>query len=146
MICGILKTRTAPFYPQSDGLIERLFLTVKDMIYASTTASSKDWKECLPMLTMGLRSTIQKTTKVSPFEALFGCKMRTPLCWQYPEHISKGPNIKTQRIANERVILSEYIIDLNNQLERIHSQIRANYIQKDQKSSVWLNHIQWEQL
>jgi hypothetical protein len=134
MICGILKTRTAPFYPQSDGLIERLFLTVKDMIYASTTASSKDWKECLPMLTMGLRSTIQKTTKVSPFEALFGCKMRTPLCWQYPEHFSKGPNIKTQRIANERVIMSEYIIDLNNQLERIHSQIRANYSQKRPKT------------
>jgi hypothetical protein len=70
---------------------------------------------------MELRSTIQKTTKVSPFEALFSYKMRTPLCWQYPEHFFKGPNIKTQRIANERVIMSEYIIDLNNQLERIQS-------------------------
>ena len=31
-LCGINKTRTAPYYPQSDGLIERLFRTVKDML------------------------------------------------------------------------------------------------------------------
>jgi hypothetical protein len=123
-INGISKTKTAPFYPKSDGLIERLFSTVKDMIFATTQDTSMDWKESLPIICMGLRSSIQRTTKVAPYEVLFGQRMRTPLCWQYPipdEHIQKSS--RSSKIA-ERQMVSEYILDLQYRLKQLHMSIR----------------------
>ena len=122
-ITGITKTKTAPFYPKSDGLIERLFSTVKDMIFATTRSSSMDWKDALPIISMGLRSTIQRATRVSPFEALFGHKMRTPMCWEYPTYIENSADHHKNAKSHERLLTSEYIIDLNYNLKQIHKKI-----------------------
>ena len=78
-IMGIQKTFTSPYYPQSDGLVERLFRTAKSMIGAvMEERQTKDWSSVLPVVELGLRATVQKTTGYSPFELIFGRKPRLP--------------------------------------------------------------------
>jgi hypothetical protein len=123
-LCGIKKTKTAPYYPKSDGLIERLFGTVKDMIYASISGSSNDWKDVLPIISMGLRCTIQRSTGVSPYEALFGSTMRTPLSWNYPD----GELTSTDQIQlskSGKIVVNEHIIELQHKLADIHERMKA---------------------
>ena len=76
---NIIKVNCSPYYPQGNGIIERLFRTVKDMIYATTKQRRTDWVKSIPYVEMGLRSTICKTTGFSPHEVIFG--LRTPLPW-----------------------------------------------------------------
>ena len=75
-ILGIKKTTTSPYYPQSDGLAERLFRTSKCMISAVMDDKQiRDWSEVIPTVEMGLRATKQKTTGFTPHELVFGRKM-----------------------------------------------------------------------
>jgi transposase InsO family protein len=116
---NIRKTKSAPFYPQSDGLIERLFRTVKDMIFATSDELSRDWKDTLPIISMGLRSSIQSSTGVSPYEAVFGTTMRIPLSWEYPVYVENSTKLR-----NTQMYISEYIIELKNKLSSIHDQMK----------------------
>jgi hypothetical protein len=120
-LSGIRKTKTAPYYPQSDGLVERLFRTVKDMLFATTKTYGKDWKEVLPIVAMGLRSSVQRTTGISPHEALFGRTMKTPIEWVNPSTSSNPPHEQN---------ISEFVVDLKEKLQKIHQLLRENFHKK----------------
>jgi hypothetical protein len=125
-LTGVRKTKTAPYYPQSDGLIERLFRTVKDMIYATTQTYNRDWRDILPIVAMGLRSSVQRSIGVSPFEVIFGHTMRTPLQWRYPIPAT----LKSS--ANN---ISEYVLDLKERLKRVHQLLRQHNSANKEKRS-----------
>jgi len=74
----IMKTRTCPYYPQSDGLIERIFRTIKPLLCLVAYERHSSWTESIPYVELGLRCSEQATTKHSPFEILFGRKMLSP--------------------------------------------------------------------
>jgi transposase InsO family protein len=131
-IFRIKKTRTSPYYPQSDGMIERLFRTAKDMLYATVKTFKREWKDVLPIVEMGLRSTIHCSTKVSPFEIVFGGKMRIPNSWLY---FSCG-SMKDETANDNRPAISQYIIDLQNKLHWLHSRLAKSYQRKKVKPQV----------
>ena len=69
---GILKVCTSPYHPQSNGIIERYFRTIKDMIYATVNGYGVDWVDALPFVEVGLREAQHSAIKISPYEAVFG--------------------------------------------------------------------------
>lgn len=74
---GITILHTPPMLAQANGLVERQNRSIKKVLQISKEKKSKDWKHDLLVdyLTM-YRGTAQKTTNMSPFELLFGRKMR----------------------------------------------------------------------
>ena len=116
-IMNIKKTRTAPYYPKSDGLVERLFRTTKDMIYATTATYNKEWNEILFIVEMGLRSTIQATTRLSPYELVFGYPMKLPVQWTTPHY----KTMQYTETNDDRKICSEYVMDLQKKLNNLHA-------------------------
>jgi hypothetical protein len=107
-LSGISKTKTAPYFPQSDGLVERLFRTVKEMVHATTRCFNRDWNEVLPIVEMGLRSSIQRTTQVTPYEVLFGTRMITPVEWQYLDKYTESREEYHRKLENP----SDYVLQL----------------------------------
>ena len=122
-ILGIRKTHTCPFYPQSDGLIERLFKTAKEMIGAMRDARTCWWDEVIPSVEMALRGTIQQTTGFSPFEALFGVTMKFPYVWENRKADSVQPRTYTNTIINQ----------LKLQLQQVRKQIQNNIKRNTEK-------------
>lgn len=76
---GIEKTRTCPYRPQSDGLVERMNRTLKQMLSIFTNENRNNWDDHLPYLLMAYRATIQDSTGVTPHKMMFGREMQCPL-------------------------------------------------------------------
>ena len=71
--------RSTPYHPQTDELVERFNGTMKMMLRKFISCSQKDWDECLPYLLFAYREVPQASAGFSPFELLYGRKVRGPL-------------------------------------------------------------------
>lgn len=78
-LLGITKTRTTPYHPSSNGMIERFNLTLANMISSFVDKNQKDWDKNLPLLTAGYRSSTHETIGFSPNFLMLGREVRTPL-------------------------------------------------------------------
>ena len=81
-ICNILKikkSKTTPYHPQSDGMIERMNRTIVDMLSKFVNENQKDWDEKLPKLMMAYRTSVHETTQFTPAYLMFGRELRLPI-------------------------------------------------------------------
>ena len=130
-LLGIKKTFTSPYYPQSDGLIERLFRTVKPMISAlMQDRQTSEWNEALPTVEFGIRSTVQKTTKLSPYEIVFGRKPRIEIS-------------TLDTIGNYERNLEEYVREFKRNIINIHKIVRNNIENQNVSDEERYNRNRW---
>lgn len=76
---GIDKTRTTPYRPQSDGLVELFNRTIQQMLSMFVNENRNDWDDHLPYLTMAYRATVQKSTSCTPNLVIFGRELNCPI-------------------------------------------------------------------
>lgn len=69
---GIEKTRTTPYHPQGDGMVERTNSTLLTMLRTSCMQAAGQWEENLPLLLFAYRTSRHRSTGFSPFELMFG--------------------------------------------------------------------------
>ena len=72
------KINTSGYHPQTDGLVEKFNSTILAMLAKCTDGSVAEWDKKLPFLLFAYRSTIQSSTKESPFFLLYGRDPRLP--------------------------------------------------------------------
>ena len=109
---GICKIESSAYHPQTNGKIERLFRTVKDMIYSFCKQEGTDWVDAIPHIEIGLRASIHNSTNFSPFYVLFGKKMSLPLA-------------ETQRNNGTHRYQIEYIRETNRIRKEVESQLKT---------------------
>ena len=80
---GINKTRTTPYHPQGDGLIERFNRTLLSMLASSGAQDTHDWEDYLRPLCMAYNSSVNPTPGYTPFFLMFGRQARMPIDVQY---------------------------------------------------------------
>ena len=74
---NIIKTYSAPYWPQSDGMIERIFKTIKPLIAIELQDSkNKYWTDTLCKIEIAMRNTITKSSNSTPSFKLFGKELR----------------------------------------------------------------------
>ena len=78
-ILGIHKTRTTPYCPQSDGMIERANRTIENMLSLFVDENQKNWDQMIPLLMLAYRSSIHETTGVSPHEMMIARPAALPV-------------------------------------------------------------------
>ena len=72
---GIDLVHTAPYRPQSNGIVERFHGTLKPML-AKADDRGVDWVTFLPMALAAVRKVPNRDTGFSPYELVCGRKMR----------------------------------------------------------------------
>lgn len=72
---GVKQSFSAPYYHQGNGLVERIFRTAKDKLYATCKSNNQSWPQAIPYVEMCMRSSKHNKYKTSPFEILFGERM-----------------------------------------------------------------------
>ena len=84
-ILGIKKTRTTPYHPQSDGLVERMNRSLKDMLSKVVNSQQDDWDLRIPQVLLAYRTMVLTSTGFSPHRIMFGREARMPIDLMLPE-------------------------------------------------------------
>ncbi|WVZ50601.1 LOW QUALITY PROTEIN: hypothetical protein U9M48_001841 [Paspalum notatum var. saurae] len=69
------------FHPQTDGQSERTIQTLEDMLRSCVLSWHGSWEDHLPLVEFAYNNSYHASIKCAPFEALYGRKCRSPLCW-----------------------------------------------------------------
>nr|GEV24672.1 putative reverse transcriptase domain, ribonuclease H-like domain, aspartic peptidase domain protein [Tanacetum cinerariifolium] len=69
------------YHPKTDGQSERTIQTFEDMLRACAIDFGKGWVNHLPLVKFSYNNSYHATIKAAPFEALYGRKCRSPICW-----------------------------------------------------------------
>ncbi|GKE10701.1 hypothetical protein Tco_1414252 [Tanacetum coccineum] len=82
------------YHPQTDGQSERTIQTLEDMLRACVINFRNGWDRHLPLVEFSYNNSYHTSIKVAPFEALYGRKCRSPVCWaEVGEAQLTGPEI-----------------------------------------------------
>ena len=94
-VCTLLdikKTRTTPYHPQSDGMVERFNRTFERLLSAFVNAEHTDWDERLPYVMMAYRSSVNETTGYTPNMMMLGRDLTVPLDIQFANPLDENFN------------------------------------------------------
>nr|GFA95113.1 putative reverse transcriptase domain-containing protein [Tanacetum cinerariifolium] len=69
------------YHPKTDGQSERTIQTLEDMLRACVLDFGKGWDKHLPLVEFSYNNSYHTSIKAAPFEALYGRKYRSPICW-----------------------------------------------------------------
>ncbi|KAI3776128.1 hypothetical protein L1987_45891 [Smallanthus sonchifolius] len=91
---GTRLDMSTAYHPQTDGQSERTIQTLEDMLRACVMDFGGNWDTHLPLAEFSYNNSYHTSIKAAPFEALYGRKCRSPLCWaEVGEKHLTGPEI-----------------------------------------------------
>nr|GEX49776.1 putative reverse transcriptase domain-containing protein [Tanacetum cinerariifolium] len=82
------------YHPETDGQSERTIQTLEDMLRTCAIDFRKGWVNHLPLVEFSYNNKYHASIKAAPFEALYGRKCRSPICWTKDEEAQiLGPEL-----------------------------------------------------
>nr|GEX88721.1 reverse transcriptase domain-containing protein [Tanacetum cinerariifolium] len=78
---GTRLDMSTAYHPQTDGQSERTIQTLEDMLRACVIYFGNGCDKHLPLVEFLYNNSYHTITKAAPFEALYGRKCRSPVCW-----------------------------------------------------------------
>lgn len=78
---GTQLNLSTAYHPQTDGQSERTIQTLEDMLRACVIDFRGSWDTHLPLVEFSYNNSYHTSIQCAPFEALYGRKCRSPLCW-----------------------------------------------------------------
>ncbi|GJX45859.1 putative reverse transcriptase domain-containing protein [Tanacetum coccineum] len=99
------------YHPQTDGQSERTIQTLEDMLRACAIDFGKGWVNHLPLVEFSYNNSYHASIKAAPFEALYGRKCRSPVCWTEVGEVA-------------------YKLELPEELSRVHNTFHVSNLKK----------------
>ncbi|GKE57077.1 putative reverse transcriptase domain-containing protein [Tanacetum coccineum] len=106
------------YHPETDGQSERTIQTLEYMLRACVLDFGKNWDRHLPLVELSYNNSYHISIRAAPFEALYGRKCRSPVCWAEvgdAQHI--GPAIIHET--------TEKIVQIKSRIQAAHDQQKS---------------------
>ncbi|CAH8592681.1 unnamed protein product [Schistosoma guineensis] len=130
-LLGSNRIRCTAYHPQANGMVERFHRQLKTALISHSNPNQ--WTEFLPLVMLGIRTSVKTDAQCSAAELVFGTTLRLP-----GEFIN--PNTNSQKLN-----LENYVDQLRHHMSKIkpistREQSRAVYIPKDLSNCthVWI--------
>nr|GEV10928.1 putative reverse transcriptase domain-containing protein [Tanacetum cinerariifolium] len=78
---GTSLDMSTAYHPQTDGQSKITIQTLEDMLRACVIDFENGWVKHLPLVEFSYNISYHASIKAAPFEALYGQKCRSPVCW-----------------------------------------------------------------
>nr|GEV76979.1 retrotransposon protein, putative, Ty3-gypsy subclass [Tanacetum cinerariifolium] len=78
---GTRLDMSTAYHPETDGQSKRTIQTLEDMLRACVLDFRKGWDRHIPLVEFSFNNSYHTSIKAAPFEALYGRKFRSPICW-----------------------------------------------------------------
>ncbi|GAU42520.1 hypothetical protein TSUD_376480 [Trifolium subterraneum] len=96
---------SSAYHPQTDGQSERTIQSLEDFLRACVLEQGVSWDSCLPLIEFTYNNNFHSSIGMTPFEALYGRRCRTPLCWyESGESVVLGPEIVQETMEKIKMI------------------------------------------
>ncbi|GJX03984.1 putative reverse transcriptase domain-containing protein [Tanacetum coccineum] len=127
------------YHPETDGQSKRTILTLKDMLHACIIDFRKGWERHLPLVEFSYNNSYHASIKAAPFEALYGRKCRSHVCWAKVGDVQlKRPEIRGKLNPQyirpfkilKRVSSMAYKLELPKELKNIHNTFYVSNLKK----------------
>ena len=93
------------FHPRTDDQSERTIQTLEDMLRACVMELKGSWDSHLALMEFAYNNSYQASIEMAPFEALYGRKCRTQLCWdEVGERRLVGPELVQITLEKVKVV------------------------------------------
>ncbi|KAL4384851.1 hypothetical protein GQ457_15G012120 [Hibiscus cannabinus] len=139
-----VKLSTA-FQPQTDGQLERVIQVLEDMLRACVIEFHKSWEKSIPLVEFAYNNSYQASIKMAPFEALYGRRCRTPLCWsELGESNDLGP--KVLRKTEEQVAIIHDRLKAGFDRQKAYADLKRRDIQYSVGEKAFLKVSPWKKI
>jgi len=96
---------SSAYHPQIDGKTERIIQILENLLRACVLEQGVSWVECLPLIEFTYNNNFHSIIGMTPFEALYGRRCRTPLCWfESGESALLGPDVVQETTEKVKMI------------------------------------------
>lgn len=131
------------FHPQTDGQSERTIQTLEDMLRACTLEFKGSWDTHLRWMEFAYNNSYHSSIEMAPFEALYGRRCRTPVCWsEVGERKLVGPEMV--QMATEKVKIIQERLKMAQDRQKSYADRRRKDLEFEVGDKVFLKLSPWK--
>ncbi|GJU77150.1 putative reverse transcriptase domain-containing protein [Tanacetum coccineum] len=131
------------YHPQTDGQSERTIQTLEDMLRACAIDFGKGWVNHLPLVEFSYNNSYHASIKAAPFEALYGRKCRSPVCWtEVGEAQILGPELIQE--TTEKIIQIKQRMQAARDRQKSYADLKRKPMEFQVGDKVMLKVLPWK--
>ncbi|GJU74244.1 putative reverse transcriptase domain-containing protein [Tanacetum coccineum] len=130
-------------HPQIDEQRERTIQILKDRLRACVIDFGKGWVNHLPLVEFSYNNSYHASIKAAPFEALYGRKCRSPVCWAEVGQVQlTGPEIVQE--TTEKIIQIKQRMQVARDRQKSYADLKRKPVDFQVGDNVMLKVSPWK--
>nr|GEV89188.1 putative reverse transcriptase domain-containing protein [Tanacetum cinerariifolium] len=131
------------YHPKTDGQSERTIQTLKYMFRACVINFGGSWDRHLPLVEFSYNNSYHASIKAAPFEALYGRKCRSPVCWsEVGDSQLTGPEL-IRETTNKIIQIKNRLLTTRSR-QKSYADVRRKPMEFDVGDTVMLKVLPWK--
>ncbi|GJR33546.1 putative reverse transcriptase domain-containing protein [Tanacetum coccineum] len=116
------------YHPKTDGQSERTIQTLEDILRACVIDFRKGWVKHLPLAEFSYNNSYHASINATPYEALYGRKCRSPVCWaEVGEAQLTGPKMIQE--TTEKIVLIKQRIQAAQDRQKSYADLKRKLME-----------------
>ncbi|GKE77042.1 putative reverse transcriptase domain-containing protein [Tanacetum coccineum] len=140
---GTSLDMSTAYHPQTDGQSERTIQTVEDMLRACAIEFGKGWVNHLPLVDFSYNNSYHASINTAPFEALYGRKCRSLVCWtEVGEAQILGPELIQE--TTEKIVQIKQRMQAARDRQKSYANLKRKAMEFQVVDKVMHNVLPWK--
>ncbi|GKD43215.1 putative reverse transcriptase domain-containing protein [Tanacetum coccineum] len=140
---GTILDMSTAYHPQTDGQSERTIQTLEDMLRACVIDFRNGWVKHLPLVEFSYNNSYHASIKAAPFEALYGRKCRSPVCWAEVGEVQLT-GLKIVQETTEKIIQIKLRIQVARDRQKSYADLKRKPMEFQVGDRVILKFSAWK--
>ncbi|GJZ67331.1 putative reverse transcriptase domain-containing protein [Tanacetum coccineum] len=140
---GTSLDMSTAYHPETDGQSERTIQTLEDMLRACVIDFGKGWVDHLSLVEFSYNNSYHASIKAAPFEALYGRKCRSPVCWtEVGEAQILGPELIQE--TTEKIVQIKQRMQAARDRQKSYADLKRKPMEFQVRDKVMLKVSPWK--
>ena len=133
------------FHSQTDGQFERVIQVLEDMLRGCVLDFPRSWDRYIPLMEFAYNNSYQSSIGMAPYEALYGRRCRTPMCWtELNEHKIIGPDLV--KYIEEKVQIIQQKLKATSDRQMSYANLKRKDIEYEVGEKIFLKVSPWKKI